>query len=200
MARFTRVFGVPKLRVNFVRGLRFRLAVSYVFFFAILLGAIGYVFRQRLMHEVEKDVQTTVKSDWDAAKLYLRISNEEPVWIYDFTEPGEAFIVERLRRIYLLTDSSGNVLQSSEIYNSIGPDRSEEITRILSLPDGEIHIRWDRDKARTPYMIKAGSMLDEHKEQYFLAIGRSLAPAYRTVAEFEQTYLITAPGLLVLAS
>jgi len=42
MARFTRVFGVRQLRVGFVRGLRFRLAVSYVAFFAILLAAIGF--------------------------------------------------------------------------------------------------------------------------------------------------------------
>jgi hypothetical protein len=43
MARETRRFGVPKLRMNFVRGLRFRLAVSYVAFFALLLAVITLV-------------------------------------------------------------------------------------------------------------------------------------------------------------
>ncbi len=151
MAKFTRVFGVPKLRVGFMRGLRFRLAASYVLFFAILLAAIGLLFRQYLKNEVESDVSTTLDADWGAIKGYLHIDNEEPVWLYDRTDPEEAYAVERLRRVYLLTDEDGNVLQNSDIYNSIGYDSPSEIERILSLPEKatEIHIRRDKTGPRT---------------------------------------------------
>jgi heavy metal sensor kinase len=197
-ARLTRVFGVPKLRVDFLRGLRFRLTVSYVLFFAALLVVIGLLFRQNLKSEVESDVRTTVEADWDAVKGYLQIAHEQPLWIFDQADPEENFIVERLRRIYLLTDADANVLQNSDIYASIGVDSPEEVQRILSLRSGsEIHIRQDHDG--TPYMIKVGSMLDEHKEKYFLAIGRSLAANYRTVDYSTRMYILLASGMLAVS-
>src|SRR5579862_6245047 len=104
MARITRVFGIPKLRVNFARGLRFRLALSYVIFFAVLLIAIGLIFRQNLMREANEDVRTTLEEEWGAAKGYLKIENERPIWIADSTDPEEAYIVARLQHIYLLAD------------------------------------------------------------------------------------------------
>jgi heavy metal sensor kinase len=200
MARFTRVFGVRQLRVGFLRGLRFRLAISYVAFFAILLTAIGISFRQHLKNDVEEDTRTTVSSDWEAVKLYLHIKNEYPVWQADLTDPEEGFIVERLRRVYFLADANGNVVQNSETYKSIGFDSPEEIRRILAGPAaGEKHIRVDKDG--TPYMIEAGWMHDDDgRDKYFLAIGRSLALQYKTVDNFTQTYLLQAPVMLVLAS
>ena len=100
---------------------------------------------------------------------------------------------------YLLTDEDGNVLQDSDIYNSIGYDSPSEIERILSLPDKatEIHIR--RDKTGTAYMIKVGTLIDKDKNKYFLAIGRSLGPFYRTVDGFTRMFLIVTPGILVLS-
>ncbi|MGA3189401.1 MAG: ATP-binding protein [Bryobacteraceae bacterium] len=201
MARFTRVFGVRQLRVGFLRGLRFRLALSYVAFFAILLAAIGFSFRQHLKNEVESDTQDTVRSDWEAVKLYLHIKNEYPVWQADLTDPEEGFIVERLRRVYFLADAAGNVVQISDIYESIGPDPPAEIARILAGPlaTGEFQIRNDKDGI--PYMIEKGWMHDDDgKDKYFLAIGRSLAIQYKTVESFTRTYLLLAPAMLVLAS
>ena len=203
MARFTRVFGVRTLRVGFVRGLRFRLAVSYVAFFAILLAAIGFFFWRHLKEEAELDVQTTVAADWGATVGYLHIDNERPEWVYDRTDPDEAFTVERLRHVYLLTDANGNVLENSTIYESIGIDTPETratIQRVLKSPtrDGEYSVQRDRDGI--PYMIRAGWTQDDHKHRYFLAIGRSLAIPYRTVESFTKTYLFYAPAMLLLAS
>ena len=64
MARFTRVFGRPALRVRFVRGLRFRLMLSYVFFFALLLTALGLLFRQILKTQLDGEVQALLDDDW----------------------------------------------------------------------------------------------------------------------------------------
>jgi heavy metal sensor kinase len=203
MARFTRVFGVRQLRVGFVRGLRFRLAVSYVAFFAILLAAIGFFFWRHLKEEAEFDVKTTLGADWDATVGYLRIDNQRPEWVYDRSDPDEAYAVERLRHIYLLTDSNGIVLQSSTIYDSIGVDKPQTrdlIQSVLSektrLPEYSIQ----KDEDGVAYYIRAGWTLDDHKNKYFLAIGRSLAIPYRTVESFTRTYLLLAPVMLVLAS
>jgi heavy metal sensor kinase len=199
MARFTRIFGARTLRVGFLRSLRFRLALSYVAFFAILLAAIGISFRQHLKHGVEDDTQFTVSSDWEAVKLYLHIKNEYPVWQADLTDPEEGFIVERLRRVYFLADAEGNVVQNSEIYKSIGFNSPEEISDILTgKAEGKTVIRKDKDG--TPYMIEEGWMHDDDgKDKYFLAIGRSLGPGYKTVSDFTRTYLLLAPAMLVLA-
>jgi heavy metal sensor kinase len=204
MARFTRVFGVRQLRVGFVRGLRFRLAVSYVAFFAILLAAIGFFFWRHLKQEAEVDVQSTVDADWGATVGYLHIDNERPEWVYDRSDPDEAYTVERLRHVYLLTDASGNVLENSTIYESIGLDTPETVAlikRVLAQPardKPEYSIQKDKDGI--PYLLRAGWTLDDHKHKYFLAIGRSLVVPYRTVNDFTRTYLLWAPGMLILAS
>src|SRR5262249_10933808 len=145
MAKFSRVVGVPKLRVDFLRGLRFRLTVSYVFFFAALLVVIGVIFRKNIQSEMDGDVQTTLEEEWGAAKAYLRIENQRPFWFADPTDPEEAYIVTRLEHVYLVTDASGEVLDVSETYSSIGIDSRKEVARILSLPQPEIHIRWDKN-------------------------------------------------------
>ena len=60
-----------------MRGMRFRLAASYVIVFAALLSIIGILFRQNLKREVESDARVTVTADWEAAKLYIDLSFEE---------------------------------------------------------------------------------------------------------------------------
>jgi heavy metal sensor kinase len=202
MARFTRVFGVRTLRVGFLRGLRFRLALSYVAFFAVLLGAIGFFFWRQLKQDAEFDTETTVAADWGATVGYVHFEHERPEWIYDPTDPDEAFTVERLRRIYLLMDASGNVLQSSTIYDSIGVDKPETkdlFRQVMSLRRGDKLYVVLRDEDGVPYMVGAGWTTDEHKDKYFLAIGRSLELPYRTVGNFTRTYLILAPAMMVLS-
>jgi heavy metal sensor kinase len=203
MARFTRVFGVRSLRIGFVRGLRFRLAVSYVAFFAILLAAIGFFFWRHLKQEAEDDVHITVDADWDATVGYLHFDNERPEWEYDRNDPDEAFAVERLRHVYLLTDANGILLQSSTIYDSIGVDKPqtrEMIQRVLKEQRDHPEYSIQKDEDGIPYYIRAGWTLDDHKHKYFLAIGRSLSLPYKTVENFTRTYLLLAPAMLVLAS
>jgi heavy metal sensor kinase len=203
MARFTRVFGVRTLRVGFVRGLRFRLALSYVAFFAVLLAAIGFYFRQHLKQEAENDLHATVDADWGAIVGYLHIDKFRPDWVYDRGDPDEAYAVERLRHVYLLTDASGNVLENSTIYESIGTQVSQEtIKRVFKRPqlDPDPEYSIQRDQDGIPYMIRFGWTPDDLKNKYFLAIGRSLAVPYRTVADFTRAYLRIAPAMLVLSS
>src|SRR5580704_2321958 len=110
MARFTRVFGIPKLRVNYLRGLRFRLTLSYVLFFTVLLIAIGMLFRQTLRSQMEGDLREALEEEWGAAKGYLKIENQRPIWTADDTDPEEAYIVSRIKHVFLITDANGVLL------------------------------------------------------------------------------------------
>src|SRR6476646_7351159 len=123
-----------KSRTGFLRSLRFRLTLSYVLFFTVLLVAIGLLFQKTLQFEMDDDSRATLEEEWGAAKGYLHIEGGRPVWIADATDPEEAYIVERLRHVYILTDSNGKVLEHSQTYDSIGIDSPQEIFRILRLP------------------------------------------------------------------
>ena len=184
--------------LRLARGLRFRLTLSYVLFFSVLLVAIGLFFRQTLRSEMNGDEQALLEEEWGAAKGYMRIENQRPVWVADSTDPEEAYIVDRLRHIYLLTDANGYVLENSETYDSIGEDSPQEIARILGLPKPEVHIR--RDKKGIPYLIKAGAVRDEQNQLYFFALGRSLEGNERTVSGFTRTYFLLLPAMIALTS
>ncbi|HTD44485.1 MAG TPA: hypothetical protein VK687_09905, partial [Bryobacteraceae bacterium] len=79
------------------RGLRFRLMVSYVLFFTVLLAGVGMLFRATLKLYMDGDVQDALEEEWGAAKGYLHIENQRPIWVADATDPEEAYILERLR-------------------------------------------------------------------------------------------------------
>ena len=118
------------------------------------------------------------------------------MWIADATDPEEAYIVERLRHVYILTDSNGKVLEHSQTYDSIGIDSPQEIVRILRLPQPEIHVRRDADGV--PYMIKAGSMRGDKGRLYFFALGRSIESNERTLANFMRRYFLLLPGMIFI--
>ena len=143
--------------VNLVRGLRFRLTVSYLLLFSALLVAIGLYFRHNLQVQTEGDVRAVLEEVWGEAKGYLRIENYRPHWSADTSDPEDTHIMERLRYVILLTDSNGNVLIDSPVYESIGIDPPDEIRRIMALKEPEVHIR--TDAVGTPYLIKAGVMV-----------------------------------------
>ncbi|MEQ1887211.1 MAG: ATP-binding protein, partial [Bryobacteraceae bacterium] len=175
---------------------RFRLTVSYVLFFSVLLVGIGMLFRQTLRSQLDGEVRATLEEEWGAAKAYLRIENKRPIWVADSSDPEEAYIVERLRRVYLLTDSTGYLLEYSETYASLGLDSPQEIQRIVK--SGKPEFRERNDKAGIPFLIKAGELPSKEGERYFLALGRSLEANQRTVDAFMRRYLLLLPGLIAL--
>ena len=182
-------------RLAFVRGLRFRLTLSYVLFFTVLLGIIGLLFGKTLQLEMDDDSRATLEEEWGAAKGYLHFEKGSPIWVADSTDPEEAYIVERLRHVYLLADDKGKVLEHSQTYDSIGIDSPQEIARILKLPQPEIHVRRDADGV--PYMIKAGSIRGDRGRLFFFALGRAIDTNERTVNNFmRQYYFLLMPGAI----
>jgi heavy metal sensor kinase len=187
---------MPKLPVRFVRGLRFRLTVSYVFFFTLLLFVMGLLYHQILQTQLEGREQATLEEQWDAARGYFKIENDEPIWN---TDPEDADVVAQLKNVYLIADSSGNALGYNEDNDSISFNGSE-IGRILAdpKPHQAPTVRW---KDGEPFLVEAGWVLDNdsHKRRYFLAIGRSLAESRRTVSSLTRTYFLFVPLLISLS-
>lgn len=187
-----------RLKTNILKQLRFRLAFSYAALFAVLMLIVGFLFRETVRVELDDDIRATVEEEWGAAKGYLHIENGKPVWVADSTDPEEAYIVERLRHVYLLARWDGKVLEHSETYQSIGIDSPEEIARVLKLPQPEFHVR--KDSNGVPYLIKAGAMQGNKGRLYFLALGRPLDSNVRTVENITRRYALMMLGVIALTS
>jgi heavy metal sensor kinase len=189
MTALSRVFG-------FTRGLRFRLAFSYVFFFTILLVLLGIVFRQTLSATFKAQMSNIMDEEWGAVKGYLRTGATGPDWIYDRKDPDEAFTVERLRRVYLLADTAGHPLEWSTIYKSIGFDSPDQIKAIVESGNPTTQIR--KDSQGISYMIRSGVMPDELGRKYFLAIGRALDYNDKVLRDFTWNYFAVVPIVIVI--
>src|SRR5579862_1917070 len=123
----------PSLHI--LLGLRFRLTLIYLLLFGALLVVIGLYFRHNLQQQTEGDVQAALQEVWDEANGYISIVNYRPVWTLDNEDSEDAHVKDLLRRVMLLADSNGNILDDSPIYESIGIDSLAEIRRVLALKE-----------------------------------------------------------------
>jgi heavy metal sensor kinase len=191
--------GAARKLWGFTRGLRFRLALSYVFFFTLLLVLLGLVFHQTLGTAFQSQMGSVLNEEWGAAKGYLRTGPEGPDWFYDSDDPDESFTVERLRRVFLLADTQGHALQRSAIYRSLGIDTPADVQAILESGKPAIRVRTD-PATGIPYMIRSGLWVDQHGHKYYLSIGRALDYNNKVINDFTRNYFALVPILIVLSS
>jgi heavy metal sensor kinase len=186
------------IATRWIRGLRPRLTFSYVLIFTLLLSLIGLFFTTQLRAIYQEQARQLLTEEWGAIRGYLRFEKGKVVWFYDPHDPEETFTVERLRRVYLLTDPSGRKIEVSPLYErELGIDDPGEIRRIVksgapvwSIRDGVQGV---------PFLIRSGAVVEE-KHLYYLAIGRSLADSNRIVEEFTRNYFVGVPLLILLGS
>ncbi|MDP8981988.1 MAG: ATP-binding protein [Acidobacteriota bacterium] len=179
------------------RGLRFRLAFSYVAFFAVLVVALGFVFRQTLNTILQAQSENILEEEWGAAKGYFEFKDTGPDWAYDSADPDEDFLVTRLKHVYMLADSQGHKLQYSTIYESLGFDSADEIGRILKSGTKSLRVRTDQDG--TPYLVRAGPFYGPKRQVYYLAIGRSIGDNRKILDGFTRNYLFVVPAIVVFS-
>src|SRR5580704_2049224 len=183
--------------LGWTRGLRFRLALSYVLFFSVLLVLLGILFRQILSSTFQNQMDSVLDEEWGAAKGYLRTGPEGPDWIFDEKDPDESFTVRRVQRVYMLADTAGHKLQNSDIYESIGIDSPAEIRAILQ--SGKPAIRVRNDPSGVPYMIRSGLWVDHYGHKYYLAIGRALDYNNTVIRNFTRDYFAWVPLIIVVS-
>ena len=187
----------PGKAFGWTRGLRFRLALSYVIFFSVLLVLLGMLFRQILSGTFQAQMESVLDEEWGAAKGYLRTGPEGPNWFYDEKDPDESFTVRRVQRVYMLADTQGHRLQNSEIYDSLGIDPPSEIRAILA--SGKPAIRVRTDPTGVPYMIRSGLWVDHDGHNYYLAIGRAVDYNDKVISDFTWNYFAWVPLVIVLS-
>jgi heavy metal sensor kinase len=187
----------PGKALGWTRGLRFRLALSYVLFFSVLLVLLGLLFRQVLSSTFQTQMENVLDEEWGAAKGYLRTGPEGPDWVFDEKDPDESFTVRRVQRIYMLADTQGHPLQHSEIYDSLGIDPPSEIRAVLQ--SGKPAIRVRTDPGGVPYMVRSGLWVDHDGHKYYLAIGRALDYNDKVIRNFTWDYFAWVPLVIVLS-
>jgi heavy metal sensor kinase len=181
-----------------LRGLRFRLALSYVLFFGVLLTAIGLGFRQNLQSETESQVRAALEESWEGAQAFIGIVAGQPIWREDSQDPNEDFLKERLRLVHIIATPRRDVLSISPTYASIGIDTGDVINRVIETGNPEVSIR--ATDTGVPYMIRAGRIYGDRGRPYFFAIGRSLDDRRRTVQNFTETYFLALPVMIAVTS
>ena len=159
------------------RGLRFRLTAGYALFFTLVLTGMAALFLQRLQSSLDGQTYDVLRQEWAAVRGYLRITEDrQPRWFFDRDDPDESYFVERLRRVYMLADAAGTPMQWSTVYHqALTLDSPRYIQGVMASKQSTWRVRTDRHGE--PYLIRAGIVHDEaHRNPYYVAIGRSLAP------------------------
>lgn len=156
-----------------VRGLRFRLTASYAFFFTLLFGTSAILFRQFLVLSLESQSRETLDQEWGALKGYLRIEHGRPVWYVDHHDPDEAGIEARIKQVYLLAETNGNILEESPEFRLLGLDSQAAIRAAASSKEKWIE---KTSSKNVRYLVRAGLIADEAPPNvlYHVSIGRSL--------------------------
>jgi hypothetical protein len=160
------------------------------------LSGLGVIFREFLSNSLDNNIRDVLNQDWAALRGYLRIEKGEPKWFYDRDDTDENYIVSRLKRVYLITDARGTVLEGSEAYAELGEDTPDEVRATLRSHDPTWRIK--RSKEGVPYLIRSGMVLsnDKHRDLYFVAIGRSLADNQSFLVRFTRIYVGLMPIMI----
>lgn len=189
------MFRRPTLR-RLSRGLRFRLTASYALFFTLVLLGAAFLFRQTLATSLDLQSHDLLDQEWAAMKGYLRIETKQPIWFFDRNDPDENFIVERVRRVYLLADAEGKPMEWSALYQSIGFDSPSGIRAVIN---GQKPVWSTRYNSRgTAFLIRAGVVYDErHELPYFVALGRPLMDEQVILSQFTWICLGLIPLLIL---
>lgn len=200
--------GVRRVLGRITGGLRFRLTLTYVLFFAILLSFLGLVFRETIRTLYDAQFRAILNEEWAAVLGYLRIEKPkkkgqkpEINWYYDRGDPEEALIVDRLRQVYLLADARGNTLEISSRYAQLPVESPEEIRRAVTNRTQAIWKTINDGKGST-YMVRTGVMIAEDHQPYYISLGRSTDEERRLLEQFSWYYgwmlpiMIASAGLL----
>ena len=185
------------------RGLRFTLTAAYTILFTLLLVGVSLLFRQTLASTLRAQSQADLEQQWAVLKGYLRIegdpgqTNYHANWYFDTSDPEENIISARVRGVYAIAAASGQTLEHSATYQTLGFDRPAEIARVLASAQPVWSTR--TSAAGVPYQIRAGWLYDEERQRkFFVAIGTSLEDKEQLLSRFTWLVVGIVP-LMILA-
>jgi heavy metal sensor kinase len=177
-----------------IQSLRFRLTISYVVIFGILLTAVGFTFRTRLMSIIQDRVREAVDEDWNAARGFLKVEKGLAIWSADPREVDQTVFLERLRRFVLVADADGNVLEMSNGYRQQGVETAAELRARFQPGSPALVIK---DQSQDRVLLRYGVFQSEGKP-YLLVVGRRLTNVTGLPNAFMTDYFTALPLLLLL--
>lgn len=177
-----------------IRSLRFRLTISYVLIFGLLLMAVGFTFRSRLKTIIQDRVEEAVDEDWSAARGFLRVERGQAIWSVDPREVDQTLFLERLRRFVLVADEQGEILEISGGYRSQGVETAAGIRRRFEKGSPRLVIK---DLGQDRVLLRYGVFRSEGKP-YLLVVGRRITNVEGLPNAFTTDYFTVLPVLLLV--
>ena len=178
------------------RGLRFRLTASFLVFFTVMLALIGVGFRNTLARIQQAQLREMIDADWAALRGYLQVSQDGVRWRWNSDNAQEEFIVEGLRRVFLLTDQEGKIIDISPAYRVLGPETPAEIRAALRLQKPIWKTRYT--SSGSAYLLRSGVFSEGTEHRYYVSLGRSLSMNDAVVERFTLRYFATLPVILFI--
>jgi heavy metal sensor kinase len=181
------------------RGLRFRLTATYAALFVLMLVGAVWLARAQLAGSLETLATDSLDEDWTALKgNILRIERNpdsgayEAYWYYDKDDPDETTVVLDIKKVLLITDSAGKVIEDHEteapavstVYQGLPQDTPAQIqarvrqwvTAHKPGQAGKPFWMQKRDHAGKLFQIRAAVMWDEKRhDPFYVELGTSLA-------------------------
>jgi heavy metal sensor kinase len=211
----------PELR-RIARGLRFRLTASYALFFAVVFTLFATVLREQLKTTLANQTKELLNEEWSGMRGYLEIDRVHPsepdkaYWNYTASDPEESLSVQEIKKIFVVTDASGKILDDvdggdddglavSNIYKDIG-DKPADIRKMVSAaiatgkPGTAVWTRRSNSDGEL-FLIRSGVVYNRKRTAaFYVAIGASLEQNNAILKEFTWVYALVIPGALILGS
>ncbi len=187
----------PQPYCGLLRGLRMRLTLGFVGFFSILMLAAGFFFRDSLENVLRHHASEHLTEEWNAVRMHLRIDGGRPVWVFDKTEPEEAFAIGRMRRVLMLSEPSGRVLEISEGYRALGQEPLPVIQKAVAGPRPVV-VERSNSNGET-FLVRMGRFQHQGKT-LFLSIGTPVTAADQALGHRVRIYFVFLPVMLLLVS
>ncbi|MBI4890425.1 MAG: HAMP domain-containing protein [Acidobacteria bacterium] len=177
-----------------VPGLRYRLTASYVLLLALVLTSVGLIFRQALGVAFHMHSERVLAEQWSALHGYLRIQDGELVWLYKPGATQEEYDVGRLRRVLMLAEPDGDVLEISYGYKVLGRESKEQIAQVMKSKE-PVDVRRADHEGRA-HLVRMGVLRDEGKE-YFVALGLPIEETMQVPDRLMRVYFLMMPLMLL---
>ncbi len=177
------------------RSLRMRLTLSYILFFAAVLGSAGILFQRALDSMLQQQSELMLKQEWGDVLAYLSQSTTPPTWLQHSNIPGEGDVAARIRRCIRIESLDGQVWELSPQFNQLADYNFIDHDEAMASPRPILKLK--HGARGETYMVLMGRAFDEGRE-FYLAIGVPVRGLLAILQGFVNTYFLAVPAVLLL--
>ncbi len=185
----------------FVRTLRFRLASTFLGLLLIILLVVGLGGTAIIRSVLETRSEFTLREELAALKGYLHFDKDGP--ILSAEDDDDRVEIKRLTHAYVIAEASGRVRRSPEdkAFDALADSNQirADVEQIRLTKENTFRlIQGDEDG---PYQVIATLEPDaERRREYYVAVGRSVAPDLDVLKKFRRDYLVFLAIATILSS